>query len=307
MTEPDRNDRYTGCLLGLAVGDALGAPLAFMRPEQIQIKHGTVREMLGGGWLLLRPGQYTLPTRLSMIVAASRVEKGALDTEDIAARYADLYRTGPKDAAGALRTALAQLADGVPAADAGRKAHELTGEESADNGTLCRAIPLALAHASDRSALLAETAAEARITHWDQKAAAASVALAVVLSFVLEGLSPRESFDRAWDWLEDHSREMPNVLPDVPAKAEEQLDPGSQAIDTLETALWQFLAAPSFEETVVRTANLGGESAVTTALAGALAGARYGASAIPSRWLRSLADRTVLRNLATDLLTKTSV
>jgi len=299
----DLADRYAGCLLGLAVGDALGAPLAFMTPEQIQIKHGTVREMLGGGWLLLRPGQYTTGTVLAMRTADSLIDKKTLDEADVAARYADWYRTGPKDVAGALRTALAMLAEGVDVTAAAKEAHALSGEESAGNGTLTRVAPVALRYHGRREDLQDASARAARITHWDPRAAAGSAAFAVVTSFLLDGADRSDAFDAAWDWLEDHSREIPNVLPDVPAKSESALDPSSFVIDTLETALWYFLNAPSFEEVLVRTANLGGDTVATTAVAGALAGAHFGAGAIPKRWLRSLADRTVIRHQAEDLLT----
>jgi len=298
----DLADRYSGCLLGLAVGDALGAPLSFMKSEQIHIKHGTVREMLGGGWLLLRPGQYTTGTALAMRVADSLIEKKTLDEADVAARFADWYRTGPRDLAGALRTALAILAEGADVSRAAEEALDLTGEESADNGTLTRAAPLALRFHGRRGELQDAAAREARITHRDPRAAAGSAAFAVLLSFLLDGVDRADAFDSAWDWLEDHSREIGNLLPDVPSKKESALDPSTFVIDTLETALWYFLTAPSFEEVLVRTANRGGDAATTTAVAGALAGAHFGVGAIPRRWLRTLADRTVIRHQAADLL-----
>jgi ADP-ribosyl-[dinitrogen reductase] hydrolase len=298
MDTPDRN---AGSLLGLAVGNALGAPLDRMGPEQIQIKHGTVREMIGGGWLLLRPGQTTTPVALARRVGESLVERRGLDAADVAARYADYYRTAPKDVAGALRTALALLAEGADASEIADRVRDLTGEDSADHGALARAVPLALAFRT-REKLSEAAAREARVTHFDPTAGAAAAALAVLLSFLLEGEEKAEAFDRAWDWLEAHSRDVPNVLPDVPGKSEADLRPTSLAVNSLETAIWYLLASKDFEETVVRTANRGGEAAVTTAVAGALAGARWGVEAIPVRWLRPLADRTVLRHLAEDLI-----
>ncbi|MEN8148822.1 MAG: ADP-ribosylglycohydrolase family protein [Planctomycetota bacterium] len=294
-------DRTAGSLLGLAVGNALGAPLDRMGPEQIQIRHGTVREMIGGGWLLLRPGQTTTPVALARRVAESLVEKRGLDGADVGARFASYYRTAPKDVSGALRTALAMLADGADPAEIAARVRELTGEDSADHGTLARAVPLALAFRA-RDKLQAAAAREARVTHFDPTAGAASAALAVLLSFLLSGKGRAEAFDLAWDWLEEHSREIPNVLPDVPARTETEIAPGSLAVAALETAVWYFLTSSDFEETVVRVANRGGEAAVTTAVAGALAGARWGVGAIPVRWLKPLADRTVLRHLAGDLL-----
>ncbi len=294
-------ERYTGCLLGLAVGDALGAPLEYMSNWQIQIKHGTVRDMIGGGWLLVRPGQYTDDTTLAVLLGKSLVEKEGLDLEDVARRYVEWYRTSPKELTGVLRTALSLLAMGHPPDDAARRAHELSGEESAGNGTVKRCAPLALFFGDRIPELLEASVAEARLTHWDERAAAGSAALGVFLSLLLAG-EPRESvFDRAFDILEENPLRVPNVLPDVPSKDTADLRPTSYVVDTLEAALYHFLHAPSFEETLVRAANLGGDADTISAVAGALAGAFWGVEAIPRRWLRALQDRTVIRDLARDL------
>lgn len=52
-------NKIGGALFGVAVGDALGAPLEFMNAKEIQHKHGTVKEMIGGGWLSVKPGEVT--------------------------------------------------------------------------------------------------------------------------------------------------------------------------------------------------------------------------------------------------------
>ena len=54
----DQKERIRGALYGVAVGDALGAPLEFMTSEEILAKYGApVREMVGGGWLSVVPGE----------------------------------------------------------------------------------------------------------------------------------------------------------------------------------------------------------------------------------------------------------
>ena len=298
----DLESRYAGCFLGLAVGDALGAPLEFMTEAQIQIKHGTVRDMIGGGWLLLRPGEYTEDTTLALLLARSLVERVTLAPEDVAERYTEWARTSPKQLSGVLRTSFALLAEGVPVEEAALRAHDLSGEEAACNGTLSRCVPLSLFFGSRRIELMDAAAREARITHWDGRAASGSAALAVLLSLVLEGVGRRELFDTAFDLLEDNPCGLANILPDVPGKRREDLRPTAFVVDTLEVALYHFLRYESFEETLVATANLGGDADATTAIAGALAGAFYGVDAIPRRWLRALQDRTVIRGLAKELL-----
>jgi len=58
-------NHFTGCLLGVAIGDALGAPVEFLNAEEIKQRHGRVTEYLGGGWLNLKPGEYSDDTALT--------------------------------------------------------------------------------------------------------------------------------------------------------------------------------------------------------------------------------------------------
>ena len=71
----DTQDRIRGALYGVAVGDALGAPLEFMTAEEILAKYGApVREMVGGGWLSVVPGEVTDDTQMTLAVAEGIAE-----------------------------------------------------------------------------------------------------------------------------------------------------------------------------------------------------------------------------------------
>ena len=67
-------DRIRGALYGVAVGDALGGPLEFMSDRQIRDAYGRVTDMIGGGWLNLKPGEVTDDTQMTLCVA-----RGILD------------------------------------------------------------------------------------------------------------------------------------------------------------------------------------------------------------------------------------
>lgn len=70
-------DKISGALYGVAVGDALGGPLEFMATEQIAQRYGLVTEMIGGGWLNLRPSETTDDTAMTMAVAEGIMESPA--------------------------------------------------------------------------------------------------------------------------------------------------------------------------------------------------------------------------------------
>lgn len=76
------------------------------------------------------------------------------------------------------------------------------------------------------------------------------------------------------------------------------LKPGGHVLDTLESAVWAFANTSSLEDAVVLAANLGGDADTLAAVTGALAGARYGTSAIPQRWLQTLEGRDEIEQVA---------
>jgi len=83
-------ERYTGCLLGLATGDALGTTLEFKPPGSF----APVQSMIGGGPFHLKPGQWTDDTSLALCLADSLLEKGGFDPVDQLERYCRWWKEG---------------------------------------------------------------------------------------------------------------------------------------------------------------------------------------------------------------------
>src|SRR5437773_11032287 len=86
----EQADRYRGCLLGLAAGDALGTTLEFESPGSFR----PISDMVGGGPFDLAPGQWTDDTSMALCLAASLLEQGTFDPMDQLARYWRWYREG---------------------------------------------------------------------------------------------------------------------------------------------------------------------------------------------------------------------
>ncbi len=294
-------DRIIGMLMGLAVGDALGAPLEFMSERQVQIKHGHVTEMIGGGWLSLRPGEWTDDTAMMRCLLESVVQKAAFSREDAAARYLAWYRTKPPDIGNTTRAALGMLDDGVPLGEISRKAHDENGGVSAGNGTVMRCAPLAARYAHDAARLITASAEDARITHWDVRAASGSALLNLVLSALLRGEKPQDAFAWADERIADNDLGLYNPVPDTAFVREKDLNPSGFVVDTLSCAFWHFTKGTSFEETLIGVINKGGDTDTIGAVAGALAGACHGYKKIPPRWAKVLKDRGLLLALATRL------
>jgi ADP-ribosyl-[dinitrogen reductase] hydrolase len=307
----DIRDRYAGVLLGLATGDALGGPLEFMSPDEIVQRYGNpVRDMVGGGWLYLRPGETTDDTATARCLAESLVSRGAFDADDFVARMLAWLDTNPKDVGTITRMALGNWSRGLRGRDAGHAAHISLGGKSAGNGTLMRCAPLALRYRANEPALVAAARAEAETTHFDAEAWTSDVALCLVLVALLEGGEPRAAVEGAIERLAHIPDASPAVADTLRAalgrRGDEGLGTSGYVLHTLEGAAWLLVASPSFEAMLVRGVNLGGDADTLGAVAGALGGAHWGASAIPARWLSALQGRAELEALAEQLYERSS-
>ncbi len=289
-------DKYRGCLLGLAIGDALGAPLEFLDRDEIDKRYGTVREMIGGGWLQTQPGEYTDDTQMALAIARSIVLCGDVDPANIAIQFLAWFDSLPKDIGNTTIRSLRHLAAGSPWNEAGSLALEELGGSAPSNGSLMRSAPIALACRRDQEALVRNSIDVSRITHADPLACWSCAALnQAIVALISETGDAILAASRVPE---------PNVTRAIIQSAAErhEVRSGGYVLDTLQASFWAFRNHDGFEDVVVAAVNLGGDADTVGAVAGSLAGARYGAGAIPERWLSSLQGRDELIDLADRLL-----
>lgn len=303
-------DRARGCVVGAAVGDALGMPLEF-GPRQPADR--LVREMRAGR---LPPGTFTDDTEMALALAESLLARCPLDPADLAQRFAAWYRAGPDDVGNHTRTVLSRIAAGE-AWEQVVDAVQRRWPESAGNGSVMRCWPVALVHWNGMDRLLTDSRLQSRVTHPHPECVAGSGFVNMTAYRLLRGALPAEAV--AWVL---EVVEMPEPLRTVIQAAlgrhREELKNSGWVHHTLESAVWGLLTTDSFEEAVVQVVNLGNDADTAGAVAGALAGATYGLEAIPARWrevlrgewplgsgriwqaddLVGLADRLVARRLA---------
>ncbi len=291
--------RFQGCLVGLAVGDALGAPVEGLTRQAIAAQFGSITDMISTGRPGLSPGDYTDDTAMMLCIAESLVEKGEFDPEDVADRFLQWYQTNPILLAGRTTiAALEALESSVPWHRAGEVAHQRLGT-SAGNGAIMRCAPIALRYFRNERDLIKASADSALITHWDLQARWAAVALNLIIARLL--LGRREGvLDEV----------IPKIMhPRVAGRLQRalalemyDLKTSSYVLDTLQVAVWCFFKTFSFEDALVTAVNLGGDTDTQGAVCGAMAGAYYGIDAIPERWLNSLKDRERIASLGLALL-----
>ncbi|MEZ3142472.1 ADP-ribosylglycohydrolase family protein [Halobaculum sp. MBLA0143] len=298
------HSRAVGCLLGLACGDALGRPVEFQSSTGIADQHGRVDQMYGDGTHGQPAGTVTDDTELALALARSLADTGGFDAADVADRYVAWYESGPFDVGLATADALRELRDGADPADAGRIVWERRPEgQNAGNGSLMRCAPLALATPDDERRAAA-AAADSRITHADPRCVEGCVAYLTVLDRLLSGADPESAVDAGLSTAAD--RDAPRAVRTALANATDgqaaSLETSGYVVHTLETALYDAATATTAEEAIVTTVSRGGDTDTLGAVAGAAAGARFGADAIPDRWLDVLDVESELRELAETLI-----
>ncbi len=271
-TRADIERRAQAVLLGSAVGDALGATTEFMKPEQIRERFGVHREITGGGWLELPPGQVTDDTEMTLCVARAIAARGRWDLVGIADRFAGWLEGNPVDVGATCRR-------GIEGYLAKKRLQVPPNERGAGNGAAMRMGPVALYALGDEERMARLAVEQARLTHNHPLSDAACIAVGILIQWGVLGFPERKLRAAADDLAARH-----------PEFRFEGYDGGATAYiaDTIRTVFDAFFSTGGFEECLVKTVNRGDDADTTAAIAGAIAGARYGLEAIPPRWIGAL-------------------
>ena len=297
------SDRARGILLGLACGDALGRPVEFASASEISADHGRLDEMVGHGTWNQPAGTITDDTEQALCIARSLVEHQAFDPADVAERFVAWYDSGPFDIGGMTRRALTRLKRGDTWEEAGQQVWEQSPEgQNAGNGSVMRCPPLAIPYANDWDRLVEVSRQSSRITHADPRCTEGCAVLNLTVAGLLE--NAETPLQDALDYVgADAPDELVTALrPLARGDSPSTLETSGYVVHSLQTALHDGLFADSAEEAIVTAVNRGGDTDTIGAIAGAVAGARFGASTLPDRWLAAVDAAEELELLAEQLL-----
>ncbi|MBU5614025.1 ADP-ribosyl-[dinitrogen reductase] hydrolase [Geomonas azotofigens] len=265
--------RARGAFLGLAAGDALGAPVEFMTRGEIKDKYGVLKEMVGGGWLRLKPGQVTDDTEMSLCLARATVGAGGWNLKAAAEHLAGWLKSKPIDVGDTCRRGIRNyMLHGM--------LETPPNEWDGGNGAAMRTLPVALCTVGDDLLLERLTLEQAHLTHNHPYSDAASIYLGRLLHLALTGRSMLQ--------LRREADQLISLHPSFSFDPYKGLATG-YVVDTMQTVFHCFFRSRSFEGCVIETVNQGGDADTTGAIAGALAGAYYGEEGIPVRWRKKLA------------------
>ena len=292
-------------MLGLAVGDALGVPAEFKSRQELDRE--PVQGMRSGGTHSQPAGTWSDDTSMALCLLESLT--GGLNYHDMMTRFLRWAEDGYLTAHGetfdmgmATRKALVKFAQGPPPLACGGKQEFDNG-----NGSLMRILPLALylqakigPSFSDKPEAYEIIHSASALTHAHPVsliccgiycAAADAIIGDGGIPALHDAVEQAKGFYRASalaPWLEEFQQTDVGTLLAAPR---EMVKSGGYAVHTLEAALWCLLHTETYRDCALAAVNLGDDTDTTAAVAGGLAGLRYGLESIPAPWLEVLAKR----------------
>jgi len=252
-------------------------------------------------------GTITDDTEMALCIARSLTTNDEFVPADIARRFIDWYQSGPFDVGLLTAAVIQRLQDGEPWHQAGYAEWERRPEGSnAGNGSVMRCAPHSLAFATDLDTLITVSRASSAITHADPRCQWGCAILNVTLAGLLTDVD--EPLARALAQTTAAPAELRQACEEVLAVTRGDQPPDTVSLDnsgyvvtTVQAGLYHGLTASTAEDAIISAVMMGGDTDTLAAVTGAVAGARFGASALPTRWQTALDTADELTATATSL------
>ncbi|MES9831330.1 MAG: ADP-ribosyl-[dinitrogen reductase] hydrolase [Candidatus Thiodiazotropha sp. LLP2] len=273
--------RAHSAYLGLAIGDALGATTEFLTPNEIKTQYGVHDSIKGGGWLHLKPGQVTDDTEMSLALGDALVKSGGVSAKSVAQAFSEWMRGKPIDIGNTVRRGIIQFRNtGNPWVE--------ENEYDAGNGACMRCLPIAILYCnSPIDTLVVASRTQAHITHNNPLSDAGTEAVLEMCVAVMKGngkATLRQIADRLVVQHSEFRFDKKRIE-----------NPSGYIVDTLQVVFQALFNNDDFETTLIDVVNRGGDADTTGAIAGMIAGAFYGPSQIPERWIKRI-DKNIIRH-----------
>ena len=302
--------RHEGCLVGLAVGDAVGTTLEFKTPGTFE----PLDDMVGGGPYRLQPGQWTDDTSMALCLAESLVTCDGFNAGHQMDLYVRWWREGYLSSTGRCFDIGNTVKDALKRYQQTEFAMMGSADPmSAGNGSLMRLAPVAMFFATDPELAIRLCGESSRTTHGARTCIDACRYFGGLMVGALRGATKEELLSERYCPVVGLWERAPlcGEIDEIATGSFKRLEPpdivgSGYVVKSLEAALWAFYRSETFEEGCLKAANLGNDADTTAAIYGQIAGAFYGMDGIPSGWREKLADRELISNFASSLHSKGS-
>ena len=297
---PVAENRALGTMLGLAVGNLLGLPVEGWSAPAIAAR-------LPAGLTEIDPREKSRPMDDDLAQAAELGEslvRGGDFVADFAQRLVRWKRENGRGIGSTTSAVIDLLEDGMLPPEAARLIYEER-DLIAPNGGVMRCAPVALGRHSDPARLVQDSAATCAVTHFAPSCQWSCIIVNAAISLLLKGVEPTiadlveaAAADGAPAEVGEWAVRAPG---DIGRLAFDQGHIGHTLL-CMQAGLWSLTTPLNLETALVHVVNAGGDTDTNGAVAGAVLGARYGAEAIPQRWLDCVPQRARLEDLALKLV-----
>jgi len=295
-----RRSRSIGAFVGLAIGDALGAPIQFKRRDTYEHVSGYT----AGGTYQLDPGYWTDDTSMALCLAETLLSKGTYDPVDFGDRLVRWVEEG-------YNSSLPKCFDigqtTLRAIGAYRRfGHEecgVTGEWAGGNGSIMRLAPVPIFYQEDDRLADEISVSQGILTHNHE---VPNDGCRLLSAIILEGIKTGDK-DAALSSVEilhvaDKISHVRNR--DYEEKVRDEIKSDGYVVSTLEAAMWSVWKTDNFKDALLLAVNLGDDADTVGAVAGQIAGAIYGLEGIPDDWVSELVEGRKILDLGELLFEK---
>lgn len=294
--DSDIFDKSLGCFRGLAIGDALGAPVEFKGYntfEPVSFYQPTIH-------FGLEPGQWTDDTSMSLCLSKSLIKDHGYNSYTVMDNYVDWFQNGHLSSTGQCFDIGAHTREALNDYMSNSELYLSDITDSAGNGTIMRLAPAAIVSTSlnveESNDLFVVSAID---THYNYVASETTAFFGLLLRFLILGYSVDEAFTLSVDSVFQDSSGLQEKLLNV---HEKNISTSGYVVDSLCTAWWAFTTTNNFYDAVIKAVNRGGDADTIGAITGQLAGAYYGDSGIDEELVNGLFKHDIFPPLTKALL-----
>jgi len=258
----------------------------------------------------LKPGQWTDDTSMALCLAESLIECRGFNPRDQMERYVRWWREGYLSSTGTCfdignttRTALATFMK------TGNPFSGPIDSYSAGNGSLMRLAPVPMFYAGNPRDAIEKSGESSKTTHGAPAAVDACRYFGALIAGALNGEDKETILSDHYCPVHGYWEERP-LVPEIAVVARgsyknrqpPEIRGSGYVVQSLEAALWAFYHSDTFAEGCLMAVNLGDDADTTGAIYGQIAGAYYGANAIPPSWRKTLTEHAFIIAFAEKLV-----
>ncbi|WP_317137424.1 ADP-ribosylglycohydrolase family protein [Methanochimaera problematica] len=263
-------------MAGLAIGDALGAPLECLPP-----KKKAVMDMISGGVHCMDSGSITDDTLQALAIMDSLIQNNGFYIDDVAVRLLESYLDNRHFFGPTSSKVFDDMLKGRHYLSSSKEIYESGGGRS--NGSVMRGAPIGIFFSPEKVRYYSILCSQ--ITHYNPVACECSAFFNGMISRLCRGKERSEAYFESLNECRNSE-----VIKRLSCPKKYDLVPSIDALDATHCAASVFIKSSSFESALISGINLGGDADTVGALCGALAGAYWGFDAIPKKWIVGLKD-----------------